>query len=498
MTWILLRNVGYLTLAGQAANFFQFIFFIYFARSFGDAAVGKYAFAFSFSYVFSVLADLGVSVYLTCEIAKFPSKYKRLFAQGLVLRLFSLAVLTVVGVLTVVVFLGTLDKLSLATIALLGVYQIFCGIADLFLAELKGHNKMGIVALLSMSVRALIAVTGIVLILSGSTYLGAIACFPICALLYAAGCVVSSIVLFGRIGWTRMDLRIGSVLKGSLPFAFTLVFVEVLYNVDTLLLRVFADDQAVGTYSVAQRIVMIFPAMLSCVFAALLPPFSQLYVESRSRLNEMASSSIRYLILAGLPISTGLYGISRKTLVLFFGEPFAAADSGMRILSWTVVLASAAIIPSLLLTASGKQKEKSIGVALCLAANIGLNCLLIPRVGWEGAAWSRLIAEAMNLAIVGWMAAALLRDISWAKVVLKPAVSCVAMYLLIVQFAPVHLVWSIAIGTVAYIGCLFVLRGFDENEMHWIAGAFLKIGSIAGREKDPALPSVKKTRKDLA
>jgi O-antigen/teichoic acid export membrane protein len=498
MTRNLLKNVGYLTLASQAANFFQFVFFVYFARSFGDEAVGKYAFAFSFTYVFSVLADLGVSVYLTCEIAKTPSNYKRLLAQGLLLRLFSLAALAVLGIVSVIAFLGALDTTSIYTIALLGMYQFFCGIADLFLAELKGHNKMGLVALLTMSVKALIAGTGILLILLGSNYLWAIACFPICGLLYAGGCLASSIVLFGRTGWILADFRIGPILKGALPFAFTLVFVEVLYNIDTLLLRVFADDHAVGSYSVAQRVVMIFPAMLSCIFTALLPTFSKLYVESKAKLSDLAGLNIRYLILAGLPISTGLFAISHKTLALLFGETFAAADGGMRILSWTVVLASAAIIPSLLLTASGRQKAKSVGIAVCLAANIGFNCLLIPRVGWEGAAWSRLIAEAMNLAIVGWMAAGLFHGVSWIKVVLKPAASCVVMYLLIAQFESVHLVWSIAIGIAAYVGCLGALQSLDKNEMDWIARGLRRIGSITGREKGPELPPVKKVRKNVA
>ncbi len=483
MKWTLLKNVGYLTLGSQAANLFQFIFFLYFARTFGDEIVGRYSFAFSFTYVLSVLADLGVSAYLTCEVARNPSGYKNLLARAFVLRLLSLSVLTVAGTTVVMAFFRGLDLTGIYTLALLGLYQILCGIADLFVAELKGHDKMGLVAGLTLSLKLLTACAAIALIALGVNYLWVIVCFPISAAIYAGACAASSLHLFGSAGWSFSGLNIGSLFAGALPFAFTLVFVEVLYNADTLLLRAYADDQAVGMYSVAQRIVMVFSGLLACVFTALLPTFARLHVESTAALSRLAGQSLRYLLLLALPISTGLFALSHKAIALLFTEAFLPAAGGMQILSWTVGLSCAAIVPSVLLTATGRQKAKSIGIGICLATNLAANCLLIPWVGWQAAAWARLGAEALQLAILGSMAAGFFRRIPWRNLLVKPAVGCAVMYVLVAQLDALNIVALVCIGIVAYFGSLALLRGFEKHEVAWMVLAAQRVGLMAGRQK---------------
>jgi len=201
--------------------------------------------------------------------------------------------------------------------------------------------------------------------------------------------------------------------------------------------------------------------------------------------------TLRYLLLIGLPVSIGLFAISHKATVLLFGETFVVADRGMRILSWTAALSFAATAPSILLTASGRQKAKSIGVAVCLAANIAFNCFLIPKIGWEGAAWSRLIAEAMNLGIVVWLAAELFERFSWTKVVLKPLTSCILVCLVIKQLEAINIFGLIAIGIVTYFGSLTLLRGFSRDEVDWMIRILRRIALFTVREKEPELTEKK-------
>jgi O-antigen/teichoic acid export membrane protein len=476
LKWNLLKNIGYLTLGSQAANLLQFVFFLYYARTFGDALVGKYWFGFSFTYVLSVLADLGVSAFLTCEVAKDPAGTRSLFARALLLRLISLTFLSLIGTGVVAIFLGGIDRDTVSTLVLMGLYQIFSSIADVFLAELKGHDKMGTVALLTVLIRLLIAVSGITLIAQNFDYLWVISCFPVCAFLYLVSCLAASLWLHRGAPIEVGEFRLAFLAKQALPFAFTMVFVEVLYNADTLLLRALTNDQEVGTYSVAQRIVMVFLGLLACVFTALLPTFSRLYVESVDTLSELAGRVLRYLVLLGLPASTGLFAVSYQAIVLLFTDTFAHAALGMRILSWTVVLGCASITPSVLLTASGRQKAKSIAIGFCLGSNLIANCILIPWIGWTGAAWARLMAEAMQLAVLGWLAADLLRKFSWWNMLAKPAVSCLMMYFVLRQFQSVNIFALTAIGIVAYFACLAALRGFDTHELDWISAVFRKVG----------------------
>jgi O-antigen/teichoic acid export membrane protein len=481
--WRLLKNVGYLTIGAQAANLLQFVFFLYFARTFGDELVGRYSFGFSFTYVLSVLADMGVSAYLILEVARNPLGYRQWFVRGLMLRAISLAVMSLVGIVVVAVFFRDLNRSSVYVLILLGAYHLLLGFADIFLAELKGHDRMGLVAALGALIRFLITGSGIVLIALGADYLWVIGCFPISALGYLAVVLVVSIRLYGAPPMSLSDLEMSNLLKRALPFAFALVFVEVWYNADTLMLRFLANDQAVGMYSVAQRIVMIFPGMLMCAFTALLPTFSRLYVESRAALSALSGHCLRYVVLLGLPISAGLFVVSHKAIVLLFTDAFAAAATSMAILSWTVALNCTALTASVLLTACGRQTAKSIGIGFCMGVNVGANYILIPRAGCEGAAWARLIAEVLHLAILTWLARELLRGVSWWKILAKPAASCLVMYAILAKLDGLNIWGLMAIGPVIYFGSLFLLRGFEENEIKWMGRTLRRVAMLAFRQK---------------
>ena len=471
----LFKNTSYLTVGNQVGNVGQFLFFLYFARGFGEAVVGRYSFGFSFTYVLSVLADLGMSAYLIREVARDGAGGRDLIWRGVVLRLLSLLFLSVFGVLTATVFFKGLPVDTILVLALLGMYQLFLSIADVFLAEFKGHDRMALVAVLNCIVKIFIAGAGIVMVLEGLSYLTVMACFPVGAFVYLLVCVHISHRSFGGFKLHLGQLELGRLFNKLMPFALTVIFVESLYHIDILLLRFFTDDQTVGLYSVSQKLVMVFVGILAFVYTALLPAFSVLYGESEIRLREVSRQCLRYLILIGLPIAAGLSAISERAIVLFFSEKFAASIQGAEILSWTVALCFAAAPYHVLLIAINRQAAKSAAIGICVAANLGLNLFLIPKFGYLGAAWAKLATEALILAVLSYLGSRYFKNISLLRILPKPALSCLVMYITIKALGNMSLLGIVVVAPLVYFGVLTILGSYEKEEIDWVKGNYRRL-----------------------
>ncbi|MFX0133258.1 MAG: flippase [Candidatus Hodarchaeota archaeon] len=462
------KNTTYLTIGNQIGNLLQFLFFLYFARQFGKEIVGQYSFAFSFTYVCSVIADLGLSHYLIREVARDLSGDRQLFACGLSLRLLSLALVSLLVFAIIILFPGKFPQRITLVIFLLGLFHIFFSIADVFHAEFKGHDRMGIVALLNIFLRFVISCSGILLIILRFDFLIVVACFPIGSFLYLILTMYLSSHYFKNIALKLKVLNLKNLFVMLLPFTFTFIFAEALHHQDILMLKFLKNDQIVGIYSVAHKIVLIFIGILLFVYTALLPTLSRLYVDSHSKLIDISRQSLRYLLLIGLPLSIGLFAVSDKIIVFMFSNTFKESVAALNVLSWTIVLNFALITYSVLLTAIDRQTEKGICVGICFAVNFLLNLILIPNLSYNGAAIAKVMTETLHLFLFAYLVSRYLTSLSLHKMLLKPAISCSLMYIVIKFIYQWHLIIIILISITVYFISLFVLRWYTNEEIEFI------------------------------
>lgn len=471
----LFKNTGYLTIGNQIGNLLQLLFFLYFARRFGEKIVGQYSFAFSFTYIFLSFANLGLSAYMMREIARDRSGNRQIFAKCLSLRFFFIALSSLLAIVIVLVFFGNFSKETIKIIVLLGLFQIFFSIADIFLAEFKGHDQMGLVSILNIFFRFVIAGTGIILIFFGFDFLKVLICFPFGSFIYLVLCIYLSFYYFNNIQLQFKGLNLTGLFIEILPFMFTVIFVEALYHQDILILRFLQDNQAVGIYATAQKIILAFLGTLIFVHTALLPTFSRLYIESHTKLIDISKQSLRYLLLLGLPLATGIYAISDKLIIFLFSNSFSQSIDVLRILCWTIALGLIAATYSILLTAINRQTEKVIVVGICLAFNITFNFILIPKLSYNGAATAKLMTEALHLILMAYMVSKYLASISVYKILIKPALSCLLMYIFIQFFHQWHLIYLIIISPFVYFISLVMMRAYNKEEIEGIKRFCLKI-----------------------
>jgi O-antigen/teichoic acid export membrane protein len=269
-----------------------------------------------------------------------------------------------------------------------------------------------------------------------------------------------------------LDLK--GLFTNIFPFTLTLILAHILYQQDVLILRFLKDDQAVGFYSASNSVVLALMGLLFFVHTALLPTFSRLYVDSRSKLIEISRQSIRYLILIGLPVSTGLYAISDKLIILFFSSTFINSIGALKILSWAIAFGFTATTYSVLLTAIDRQTQKVVVLGICVVFNIALNLLLIPKLSYNGAAAAKLVTEAIHFILMAYIASKYLTWISLNTMFIKPAFSCLLMYVFIQFLDQWNIVFLILAAALFYFLSLGAMRGYDKKEIDFVKSYFLK------------------------
>lgn len=185
------------------------------------------------------------------------------------------------------------------------------------------------------------------------------------------------------------------------PIAASLTLALVLASTDRFLLAAFMDAAAVGayhaSYSLANRTLDVMFIWLGAAGA----PAMVMALErgGRKALHQTALEQGSTLILIGLPAAVGLALVARPMAELMIGEPLRAAAT--LVTPW---IAASAFLSGMIayyfgfgFTLGKKTGLLLVTMAIPAVCNIGLNLILIPRMGVVGAAISTALSFAIGL-----------------------------------------------------------------------------------------------------
>ena len=205
------------------------------------------------------------------------------------------------------------------------------------------------------------------------------------------------------------------------PIAASLILALVLSSTDRLLLAVFLDEAAVGAYhagySLANRTLdVIFIWLGAASGPALVMAFERGGVPAlRQAAREQAST----FVLIAMPATAGLALVSTPLAELIIGEALRAQAATI-----TPLIALSALIAGLTtyyfhqaFTLGRRTRLLLVAMTLPALANVGLNLILIPRMGVSGAALATVISYGLGIvasAALGRRAIAL--PVPWSAV----------------------------------------------------------------------------------
>ena len=465
----ILRNATFLTIGDKVSNLMLFFFFLYFAREFGVVPTGEYSFGYSFAYTFIVFADLGISTYLVREVARKDSVDRQLFLDCLILRSIAILFVTCIAIAITVAFFSEFSKLKLIVLLYWGIHWLFNSLADVFIAELNGHEKMGRVSLLGLWHKLICFVGGYLLIFKGFNYGIVLIILPISSILYFISCIIVSVYSLGR-----PKARVKSfkdyilLLKKLMPFYIAFILLEILWNQDILILGLVRGDQAVGIYSSALKIVTFILNISNFIYISILPVLSKMYIESKEKLKNICQTIIKYTVIIFMPISFGIFLTANRIIEIIYPDNFYSSGIVLKITAWMIITGFVQALFSAILAAVDRQKERVVLIGFNFVVSVPLSFYLIYFLNYTGAAIAKLISTVSGLLFFAFLIHRYLDSLPLLKLSFKPLVACLVMTICGYYIRDMGLNYFIMFSVIIYMVSLLVLGTFTKQEIIFI------------------------------
>lgn len=177
-------------------------------------------------------------------------------------------------------------------------------------------------------------------------------------------------------------------------FFFSQLAVLVYTNLDNVMIGYIQNEEQVGQYFVANRLVRIILPIVTSAGAVLLARISQLKEQGDIEgIKKYLQKSISLVFLLSIPATLGLILLSNEIIPLVFGVQYHSALT-LRILAPLLIAIGLSNIYGIqILLPFDREKAFSIIIIIGALFNFSLNMILIRLIGYNGAAVSTVLAE---------------------------------------------------------------------------------------------------------
>ncbi len=195
-------------------------------------------------------------------------------------------------------------------------------------------------------------------------------------------------------GATRADWR--EFWRFTSPRAVTSVAKMALQRLDVILIAALLGPAPVAHYVAASRFLVVGQLVNQSLGYAVQHRFAGLFATGDlAAARRLYQTTTGWLIAGAWPLFL-LCVVLAEPVLRLFGDSYSDAAPVMRVLSAVMLLAVACGMVSMVLEMAGRSVATLLQTLLALAANVGLNVLLIPHWGLLGAAVAWAAAIALN------------------------------------------------------------------------------------------------------
>lgn len=170
------------------------------------------------------------------------------------------------------------------------------------------------------------------------------------------------------------------------PRAFAGTFQIIVVWLDVLLVGALVSRYAAGVYGALSKLAVVGTFGLEGTRLAIAPQLSALLAGGqRAKAADLYQTSTRWLMLAGWPPYV-LFTVFPAVALGIFGHKYASGATALVVLSVAMLVNLGTGNVTVVLLMGGKSSWNVINSLAALVVNVGLNLLLLPRIGILGAA----------------------------------------------------------------------------------------------------------------
>lgn len=359
------------------------------ARLLGVGEFGQLSSALAAYWLAAAASDFGFSLALGRELAARPEEQGRLLRAGVRLQV-AVSVLPTLAMLGLAVASGPTSTRGLVLLVL--APSVACSGLGAARQAFLVHYRARRLAFLDLTTNVAQLGVTVAVAAAGGGALGVGAVF-------AAGAIVNGVVV-ARDGYalvdagrpTRADLR--SLLGKALPLGVVSFAASVYFTIDLVLLGWLVDEDQLGVYAAACKVLSLLVSAPGILAAAALPGLA-VAARHTAELRRLTVRVWHWLAVAGLPLCVGTAVFAAPLVHVAFGPGYEHAVPLVRILAAAGVIAMLNNVLGSVLVARSAVRPMLVQNGAAIVFNVGGNLALVPRYGVTAAAWLTVATEAL-------------------------------------------------------------------------------------------------------
>lgn len=276
-------------------------------------------------------------------------------------------------------------------------------------------------------------------------------------------------MIIREIGFPKPNFGgVGHFLAFSLPLVPSALIFWIISSSDRYFIIHLVSLAQAGIYSVSYNLANVIQLFYAPIGFILFPILSKFWDHGEiPRVKNYLEYSIKLFLVLAIPGSAGLYILSQPLLGILATSEYAVGGVLVLLISLGIILQGIYLLNNFIIGVVKQTKWQPLMMAVAAATNVGINLVLIPRIGIMGAAISTLVSYFVLATIVTvWARRAVSYKIDF-KFLGKVVLSAIFMAFCL-SFIDIGSALSIILATIAGVAVfgvgLFLLRAFSRED----------------------------------
>ena len=394
------KNAGWIIICKIAQAVLALVINMLTARFLGPSNYGLLTYAASLVAFVVPLMELGFSNILVQEIVNDPEHEGEYLGTSMLLSVAS-SLACIFAVISFTFLTNGAEHLTIIVCALYSILLVFQALELIrFWFQAKLLSKY--TSIISLCTYSIVSAYKAYLLITQKS----VEWFAISNALDYLLISCASIYFYYRLGGKKLKFRkkiASQMFQKSKHYIISSMMVTVFAQTDKIMLKLMLDETATGYYGAAVQCA----SLSSFVFVAIIDSFRPSIFESlridKVLFEERLSMLYSVIIYLSLAQSVVITCFAPVIIHILYGAKYMAAVSALQIVVWYTTFSYLGSIRNIWILANNKQRYLWIINLSGALSNIGLNLLLIPRLGIEGAAVASLITQFFTNVVIGYI-----------------------------------------------------------------------------------------------
>lgn len=377
-----------------------FVMAVLLARYLGPEQFGVLSYAIAMTAIFASAGHMGLAGLVVREVVRKPEIIPETLGTTFVLKLSGMVVGFALVLLYALLFeeIGGTEFWMLLIVASAIFFQTFDVVEYWFQSQVQARYP----AIAKSSAVLLAAAIKLLLIFSGAGLMAFAFAhtvqFMIAALLLAR--LYKGTTRLSLTDWTASFAKAKELLSQGWIIYLGSIFAVIYMKIDQVMLKWMIGAEAVGVYAVAAQLSEAWYFLPTAIVASFFPRLIKLHASAPERFKLRMQQLFDMLCIFAIAVALLVTLVAEPLISLLFGAEYLQSASILVIHVWGGVFIFMRALFSRWILIEGALMFSLITQGLGALANIGLNLLLIPPYGGEGAA----LATVLSYAIASWIA----------------------------------------------------------------------------------------------